>query len=76
MAVQAKTANLGLTLPGDASHDAPWGLDDHVIADAIVAIDAHLSDPASGGTRLDVLEARIAKLEARDVKLAADLAGN
>ena len=62
-----KTPNLGLTLPGDASHDAPWGLDDHVIAEAIVGLDAHLVDPATGASRLDVLEAR-------DAKLAADLA--
>jgi hypothetical protein len=74
MAVSTKTANLGLTLPGDASHDAPWGLDDHIIVEAIAAIDDHLSDPVTGASRLDVLEARLAKLEARDAKLAADLA--
>jgi hypothetical protein len=69
-----KTANLGLTLPGDGSHTTPWGSDDRIITEAIIAIDAHLgSSPVfSGVVNSDAIEARLAALEARDEKPAMD----
>jgi hypothetical protein len=42
MANQTVTPNLSLALPGDDSHNTPWGAADLVLAQAINAIDAQI----------------------------------
>lgn len=39
MANQTVTPNLNLALPGDDSHNTPWGISDQVLAQAISAAD-------------------------------------
>ena len=40
MANQVVTPNLNLALPGDDSHNTPWGINDQVLAQAVSAADA------------------------------------
>lgn len=42
MAQQIITPNLNLSLPGDDSHNTPWGAADQLLATAVSAIDAQL----------------------------------
>lgn len=40
MANQTVTPNLSLALPGDDSHNAPWGANDQVLAQALQSLDS------------------------------------
>lgn len=50
MANQTVTANLGLALPADDTHNTPWGASDEVLATAINGIDAEIVAGVQGGT--------------------------
>lgn len=50
MANQIITANLGLALPGDESHNSPYGVNDQLLAQALQTLDVQLIAAIQQGT--------------------------
>jgi len=79
MAQQVISSNVGMALPGDDSHNAPWGPGDLLISQALQALDARLNNvevkPAALAIVSSIGKVMLTKTSAGAYTLPAPLPG-